>query len=161
MCNISKILNLNYVDFAKRYLKITPYDFTLWDANLKDTGKKKMMRTLILNFDQKQDCIFLKKQEEKFLCQIYQARPQQCELYPFWSMIMTSEVTFQDHRLICPGFHVPKEEAEFFTPDHIQRLVNNERRIERDYFLAMKAVNFDIMAYYPFLKDVSALDINK
>ncbi|MHA1672205.1 MAG: YkgJ family cysteine cluster protein [Promethearchaeota archaeon] len=151
--NISKILNLSHVEFAKRYLKITPYDFTIWDENLEDSGMKKIMRTLILNFDQQQDCIFLIKKEEKLLCQIYKARPMQCELYPFWSMIMTSEVNLQEHKDLCPGFHVSKEEGEFFSPDHIEQLVKSERCIERDYYLAMKKVDFDIESHYPFLKD--------
>ncbi len=151
--NISKILKVRYADFAKRYLKIIPYDFTIWDDNLEDSGNKKTMPTLILNFDQQQDCIFLTKHEEKLQCRIYKARPQQCVLYPFWSMIMTSEANFQDHKGICPGFDVSKEEGEFFSPDHIEQLVKSERRIERDYYLAMKKVNFDIVSHYPFLKD--------
>ncbi|MHA1521285.1 MAG: YkgJ family cysteine cluster protein [Promethearchaeota archaeon] len=159
--NISKILNLSHAEFAKRYLKVIPYEFKIWDENLEDSGNKKMMRTLILDFDQKQDCIFLEKLEGKLLCQIYKARPMQCELYPFWSMIMTSEVNLQEHKDLCPGFHVSKEEAEFYSPDHIRQLVESERRIERDYYLGMKAVNFDIVIHYPFLKDVPTLEINK
>ena len=95
------------------------------------------------------------------MCQVYEARPVQCQLYPFWSLIMTTEVNFQDHKDMCPGFHVSKEESEFYSPDQIEKLVKSERRIERDYYIAMKKVNFDIVIHYPFLKDVSTLEINK
>lgn len=159
--NISKILNLSYEAFAEKYLKIKKNDFSLYDENLEEIGKEKSMYTLVLNFESRQDCLFLEHKAGKSLCKIYQARPAQCEQYPFWSMIMTEEATFSDHRLSCPGFSRKLTDTTYFTPEDVEKRVKIERKLERDYYLLMKKNNFNIFHIYPFLKKVRKLRTNK
>lgn len=154
-------LKLSYEEFAQKYLNIVEFEFTLWDTNLENTHIQKSMDTLVLNFSLDQNCIFLISIDEIWGCQIYQARPKQCELYPFWSMIMISERNFINHQRICPGFRIKGEEKDYYNPNQIEKLVKIERKIERDYYLKMKEVNFDIFQMYPFLKNVRKFRINK
>ncbi|MCF2140161.1 MAG: YkgJ family cysteine cluster protein [Candidatus Lokiarchaeota archaeon] len=158
---ISTFLKLSYEEFAQKYLNIVEFEFTLWDTNLENTHIQKSMDTLVLNFSLDQNCIFLISIDEIWGCQIYQARPKQCELYPFWSMIMISERNFINHQRICPGFRIKGEEKDYYNPNQIEKLVKIERKIERDYYLKMKEVNFDIFQMYPFLKNVRKFRINK
>ena len=63
--NISEGFQISKKDFAKKYLSITKYEFTIWDENLENSGNTKIMETLVLNFEQKSDCIFLFIEEGK------------------------------------------------------------------------------------------------
>lgn len=47
------------------------------------------------------DCIFL---EEKG-CSIYQDRPMQCRLYPFWNSVIKSEYSWKKESRYCPGIN--------------------------------------------------------
>ena len=149
--NISESLQISKEDFAKRYLSITEYEFTIWDENLENSENTKTMKTLVLNFEQDSDCIFLFSEEGKKKCKIYQTRPVQCDLFPFWSMIMTSEKIFRRTIQYCEGLQKNLDDNCNFSPEEIKRFVYKERELERDYFMSMKEVEFDIFRVYPFL----------
>lgn len=64
------------------------------------------------------DCIFLDRQSQpgKALCRVYEARPAQCETWPFWPDNLQSPDAWQAARHLtpCPGMDrgpvVPPEE---------------------------------------------------
>ncbi len=149
---ISKGLQISKEDFAKRYLSITKYEFTIWDENLENTNNTKAMETLVLNFEQDSDCIFLFSEEGKKKCKIYQTRPVQCDLFPFWSMIMTSEKNFRRTIQYCKGLQKNPNFSCNFSPEDIKRFVYKERELERDYYNRMKELDFNIFRIYPFLQ---------
>ena len=149
--NISEGLQISKNDFAKRYLSITNYEFTIWDEDLENTNNTKKMETLVLNFEQNSDCIFLFSEEGKKKCKIYKTRPVQCDLFPFWSMIMTSEKNFRRTIQYCKGLQKNHNFSCNFSPGDIKRYVYKERELERDYYNRMKEVDFNVFRVYPFL----------
>jgi len=149
--NISEGFQISKKDFAKKYLSITKYEFTIWDENLENSDNTKIMETLVLNFEQKSDCIFLFSEEGKKKCKIYQTRPVQCDLFPFWSMIMTSEKNFRRTIQYCEGLQKNSNFSCNFSPEEIKRFVYKERELERDYYNRMKELDFNIYRVYPFL----------
>ena len=159
---LAKHFKLSLEDFADKYLEIVEYNFRIWDEQLEYNGKKRSMPTLVLRNEKGHDCLFLKRQNDKKLCTIYDARPFQCEAYPRWTMLMENETTLRETAVSCPGFILNFEEGQskqlkkptihFFSPEEIDQLTQKERQIERDYYLAMKSNNFDIFQVYTFLK---------
>ncbi len=148
---ISKGLQISKEDFAKRYLSITKYEYTIWDENLEDTKNTKIIDTLVLNFEQSSDCVFLFTEDGKKLCKIYQTRPVQCDLFPYWSMIMTSEKNFRRTIKYCKGLQKNLDDNYQFSPEEIKKKICIERVLEREYFNRMKDVDFNIFRIYPFL----------
>ncbi len=151
MCDL---LGMSLPDFARRYLSVINYDFVIWDERLEDTRQRKLIPTLILDYEKKRDCNFLKRKKGQFFCKIYHARPLQCELYPFWSQLITVELNFQRNAESCPGFHAQKIESNYYSPEKIEERVYRERQYEYNYYHAMQQANFDIFHVYPFLKEV-------
>ena len=47
------------------------------------------------------DCIFYCKEIKG--CRVYDARPLQCKLYPFWERLVTSETEWNNEKKTCPG----------------------------------------------------------
>ena len=148
---ISEGLQISKAEFAKKYLSITKYEYTIWDENLEATKNTKIIDTLVLNFEQSSDCIFLFTEDGKKLCKIYQNRPIQCDLFPFWSMIMTSEENFRRTIKYCEGLQKNLDESCKFSPEEIKKKIRIERELEREYFIQMKEVDFNIFQIYPFL----------
>ncbi|MHA1720637.1 MAG: YkgJ family cysteine cluster protein [Promethearchaeota archaeon] len=148
---ISKNLQLTKSEFAKKYLAITQYEYTIWDENLEDIGINKIMDTLVLNFEQSSDCVFLYTENEKKLCKIYQSRPVQCDIFPFWSILMTSEENYQRTIKYCKGLQNNFSNFRNFSPEEIKKYVYLERKIEKEYYKSMKEVEFNIFRVYPFL----------
>jgi len=147
--NMKKSLNIPLEEIAKKFLMITQYDYTIWDQNLEDTGETNNLDTLVLNYEKKSKCLFLSKENGRNICTIYLHRPYQCQLYPFWNLIMESEIEFQSHKSVCPGF---SEQTKFHSKEEIQNLLTSERQIERNFTLAMKNQDNNIYKMYPFLK---------
>ena len=151
VANISESLQISKEVFAKKYLAITKYEFTIWDENLENAGNTKTMETLVLNFEQDSDCIFLFSEEGKKKCKIYKTRPIQCDLFPFWSIIMTSEKDFRRTIQYCEGLQKNLNFSFNFSPEDIKKYVFKERELEREYFNQMKEVDFNIFRMYSFL----------
>jgi len=147
----SENLQISKEEFAKRYLSITKYEYSIWDENLEDTKNTKIIDTLVLNFEQSSDCLFLYSEDGKKLCKIYQTRPIQCDLFPFWSMIMTSEENFRRTLKYCEGLQKNLDADCRFSPEEIKKKICIERELERDYYNQMKEVDFNIFRVYPFL----------
>ncbi len=151
IAKISESLQISKVEFAKKYLSITKYEYTIWDENLEDTKNTKIIDTLVLNFEKSSDCLFLFNEDGKKLCKIYQTRPVQCNLFPFWSMIMTSKENFRRTIKYCEGLQKNLDDNFKFSLEEIKKKICIERELERDYFNRMKEVDFNIFRDYPFL----------
>ena len=52
------------------------------------------------------DCIFLDHETKK--CTIYQARPKQCSLFPFWNTLLTDQNIWNFYASRCPGMNTGK-----------------------------------------------------
>ena len=153
---MSHKLHLTLVEFAEHFLLITPYDYKIWDENLEDTQKTRRLDTLVLNYQQSQDCMFLNKEKG---CDLYHDRPLQCQLFPFWNLIMTSEPYFQSILKDCKADLSKNQSTDFYySPDKIRALINQERQAEYDYYHEMKKYEFNIFQVYPFLEQTERLN---
>ncbi len=132
-------------ELAANYLSIVEYTFHIWDKNLEDTGKKRVMPTLVLKAEPGKDCIFLAQKESQKICTIHANRPFQCECYPRWSMLMTQETNLHETMKSCPGFLLksnkaksqgPNSECKYYSPEDIINWVKHERQLEYEYYLA-------------------------
>jgi uncharacterized protein len=153
--NASRTLGLSKKEFAKKYLVLTDYEYTIWNEDLESTGETQTMKTLVLKSENTADCIFLTLKNGKKLCEIYESRPDQCKFFPFWSMLMTSEIDLLASKEFCKGFfNIPVEKKDecYCSPDKIMNTVLIERQIEYEYYLRMKECNFDIKCEYSFLE---------
>ncbi|MDL2298771.1 YkgJ family cysteine cluster protein [Synergistaceae bacterium OttesenSCG-928-D05] len=52
------------------------------------------------------DCIFLKRNQN--LCAIYEVRPLQCKLFPFWPSILRDKNVWNYYATRCPGMNSGK-----------------------------------------------------
>ncbi|MGI6784685.1 MAG: YkgJ family cysteine cluster protein [Aminivibrio sp.] len=64
------------------------------------------------------DCIF--HDEKTNLCLVYEVRPMQCRLFPFWPSLLESPETWERAALSCPGmndgdWHSPEEIADLLA----------------------------------------------
>ena len=82
MQNISKLLEIDIVQFHKEYLVKRGYRFSLKEKIVGDSY----------------DCIFFNR--ESGGCDIYKARPKQCKTFPFWDYFKNNT---QELKLECPG----------------------------------------------------------
>ncbi len=158
---ISANLKISEEKLAEKYLSTTDYEFTLWDDELKDTQMTKVYPTLILNNERNQDCIFLFEKSGRKLCKIYQSRPSQCKLFPFWNLVITSEENFISTSHSCPGLNSPDDSVGLYSPEKIKELVHQERQVERDFYIKMRNNDFDINRVYSFLQNISYLSKKK
>ncbi len=146
-------LHISEIEFAQKYVSTTNYKYSIWDENFNEIGKRNIP-TLILNNEKNENCIFLYSNNEKMLCRIYQSRPLQCQIFPFWNMVVTSEEDFKEACEFCPGIDKKKDDSYLYSPEDIQKRVLKEKEIERNYYLLMEKCNFDINCVYPFLNNV-------
>ncbi len=51
------------------------------------------------------DCIFLKRENGKSYCGIYDVRPLQCRTWPFWTSNLKSSDTWTQTAETCPGLN--------------------------------------------------------
>ena len=83
---LTAALNMKYKEFTKAYCRWVP------SANGNDQ--------LSLREKTNKDCIFWKEG-----CTVYQARPLQCQSYPFWKYILESDLSWKQAALECPGIN--------------------------------------------------------
>jgi Fe-S-cluster containining protein len=104
---MAQTLNLSLEEFAREHLKIVSYNYNIYNEQLVKTGKTKRMHTLVLKSTAgESSCRFLYKQNSHYLCQVYDARPEQCACFPFWDTIMTQSKNFIEIEMFCPGFNI-------------------------------------------------------
>lgn len=54
------------------------------------------------------DCIFLKREGGKAICEIYPVRPLQCRTWPFWRRNLRSAHDWNQAQKTCPGMDCGK-----------------------------------------------------
>ncbi len=79
------------------YLNLTP------EAFKKQCLRRVGIRHSLLENELDKDCIFLTRTETGKGCRIYPVRPRQCRTWPFWSVNLQSEKTWQFAGQVCPG----------------------------------------------------------
>jgi len=52
------------------------------------------------------DCVFLVRQGGKISCRIHEAKPTQCQTWPFWSSNLKSPEHWNEAARQCPGMNV-------------------------------------------------------
>lgn len=80
--NISKLLNLEVIDFVYSYLFKKGYKYSIKENKFGDSH----------------ECIFYDRQTNG--CNIYEARPLQCRTFPFWDYY---KQRVEELKLECPG----------------------------------------------------------
>ena len=158
---IQAFLDLPITEIAQKYITVADYEYTIWDKDLRDTGKREHLATLILNYGASQDCIFLTRKDGKAFCNIYEARPLQCQLYPFWNIVMLSTLHFKSSEAACQGMNVSHNIEHYYSRKKIEESLMLERKSEYDYIQLMKLNNNDIYQVYPFLKKPVQIATNK
>ncbi len=85
------------IEMIADYLKIT--EDQLRDQYLTRIG----IRTSIIEEPVSKDCIFLERIEGQKKCRIYEVRPNQCRVWPFWNDNLKSPQTWNQAAQRCPG----------------------------------------------------------
>jgi len=132
-------------EFAEKYLKIVNDSF-FWKEPEAQRGKTYRFKSLGFRFTgEDEHCHFLKNNK----CSVHEARPFQCRSFPFWQMMVSSKVNFDNYTKKCEGLQLLK--GKFYTKEEILKWAKNEYEIEKKYFLEMKKHKFNIFEVYPFL----------
>jgi Fe-S-cluster containining protein len=84
LTKLCRFVNLSQDDFIAAYCRWVQY------AN----GSKALSLTEQRNYD----CVFWDKG-----CTVYEARPVQCVTYPFWTSLLSSEDSWKNEAVYCPG----------------------------------------------------------
>ena len=71
------------------------------------------------------ECIFL---TEEGKCSVYDARPIQCRIYPFWPRIILDKELFNYEYLQCPGLG----EGDFVPRDRILKMLTEGEKVFGD-----------------------------
>ena len=134
--------------FARKYLTITKNTF-YWRESGAPRGKNYKVDTLGFRFvGDDEHCQFL----ENNRCTVHEARPFQCRSFPFWQMMVSSRKNFVDYSKKCAGLRNSLgNEGKFYSRGEILEWAQKEHKIEKEHFLKMKEVDFDIYKIYPFL----------
>jgi Fe-S-cluster containining protein len=80
--NIAELLELQEIDFVKKYLFKKMYKYSIKERKVGDSY----------------ECIFYDAQLNG--CKIYEARPSQCKTFPFWDYYKNK---IDELKLECPG----------------------------------------------------------
>ncbi|MBI4718428.1 MAG: YkgJ family cysteine cluster protein [Planctomycetes bacterium] len=68
------------------------------------------------------DCVFLKRENGKSLCTIYDVRPLQCRTWPFWDENLRTPEAWDAAHVKCPGMNSGKHH------DYVQIEITRTRR---------------------------------
>ena len=102
-CSTQTLLE-RYIDFSEKTININKKEFKF---------KYFMIR-------QKQDaCIFLQGHE----CQIYSARPFQCQQFPFWYELFNNKKIYREIEETCPGFGKGKK----YTAEELEQRLTQDK----------------------------------
>lgn len=64
------------------------------------------------------DCIFLSRNPDR--CGIYDVRPMQCSLFPFWPSLLKNKLTWDEYSFYCPGMN----QGDFYDSARIRQLLS-------------------------------------
>ncbi len=100
VARLANALNLSQSDFTKKYTR--------------QVGN----RLALLNDPRTEDCIFLKEGKE---CSVYEARPDQCQSFPWWPEQLENEEEWKEEKKRCEGIDHP--DAPLIPFEEIQKHV--------------------------------------
>lgn len=66
------------------------------------------------------DCIFLDSESKR--CKIYEVRPKQCSIYPFWTSLLENRKIWDYYAERCPGM----DKGKHYTAEMIRQLVRED-----------------------------------
>jgi Fe-S-cluster containining protein len=137
--------NKGLKEFAEKYLKVVNDSF-YWKEPGAQRGKTYRFKSLGFKFTgEDEHCHFLTDNK----CSVHVARPFQCKSFPFWQMMVSSKLNFDNYTKKCKGLQLLK--GKFYTREEILKWAKKEYEIEMKYFLEMKKNKFNILKVYPFL----------
>jgi len=64
------------------------------------------------------DCVMYEREGDR--CGIYNVRPEQCSLFPFWPSVLRSRAEWQKASRSCPGIG----QGGFYSPEEIKALLD-------------------------------------
>jgi uncharacterized protein len=102
------------IEAIASYLKISVQEF----------GKKYLRRIdnrySLIERSKTYDCVFL---EDKTKCKIYPVRPTQCQTFPYWPDLLSSEKAWQEAASYCEGIN---DEASLIPYSVIKEQLSRE-----------------------------------
>ena len=101
---LSAAFNMTYDDFLEAYCRWVPGD----------DGEK----LLSLKEKPNYDCIFWNSGDNGG-CSVYEKRPLQCRLFPFWSSILNSMASWKMAAKGCPGI----DQGMLYSQDSIKKML--------------------------------------
>lgn len=136
-------------EFAKEYLTIVEDNF-YWKEPGALRGKKYRIPLLGFKFiGDDEHCEFL---GDDNLCTIYEIAPFQCHCYPWWRIHLKHPSKLREYAKKCPGLKASfNNQGEYISPKKILGWAKKEYKMEVNYFLKLRANDFDIAKVYPFL----------
>ena len=111
LLRLTNELSMNYTDFIELWCRWIPFT----------NGRERLSLKEKSNYD----CIFWKEN-----CSVYNARPLQCRLFPFWDSVLCSEEAWKNTGENCPGINNGKLHKSDEIENYI-KLIDNEPVIER------------------------------
>lgn len=150
LIKIAKKLGISLQECVTKYVDIINSEYKIFDKNLNPTKKKIFLKSLVLKQDPKDgSCIFLN--QETNLCEIYGARPFQCESWPMWYPLMTNEKELREAKEKCPGFRF---NTGFISRSKILGSIETELRIEYRFVKNMRQNDENLRKVFRFLKNI-------
>lgn len=116
--NIAELLGCNKNDFVAEYCNVIHDHFNFYDCTI-------IVPRIELKKRRNGSCVFL----ENKLCRIYLKRPFLCEVGPFHSGYMYSDIDFKNFKSFCKGIG----EGKLYTNTDIEKLLNDEQVNEDKY----------------------------
>lgn len=106
---LARHLGLDEAAFLSSYARCVPGPDGSWVYSLKEKT----------NFD----CIFWKDG-----CTVYEARPLQCQAYPFWPRIVATPESWRNEARYCPGIDQGQEHPIHEVAEWVRRMRENRPR---------------------------------
>ena len=97
-------LNMEYNEFLEAYCR--------WGPGENETNR------LSLKEKSNNDCIFWSSKRGGG-CLVYETRPLQCRLFPFWASVLVSKAAWEGTAQNCPGM----EQGELYSRDSIEKML--------------------------------------
>lgn len=100
IARLSEHLKLSREEFLQKYARAVEFRYSLKEHS--DTF----------------DCVFLKDNK----CTVYDKRPKQCRVFPFWKEILSSKEAWDDSAKHCEGIN--HKDGKLFSYEEIQKMLN-------------------------------------
>ncbi len=97
---LAKKLNMTIGQLRKKYLR------------------RYFNRVSLIEHPKTKDCIFLKSENGKKHCTVYQVRPNQCRTWPFWNSNLKSSNAWNNAAQNCPGIN----RGNLFSFEEIEKI---------------------------------------